>query len=342
VISRPVLRELLLGEDEAEQVGDAATAAMLETGGLDALLDRARLLSSMLPERVRGFVEEFRLGESAAVCRLRGPVVDDVALGPTPAHWAHSDPQRLDEPMSYLVLVSALLGDAFGWAVEQDGRIVQDLLPIEGDEDRQISSSSRAELVWHTDEAFHPMSCDYVLLSCLRNPDGVATSVSVPDLTRLDPRSREVLFEPRFVIMAEPSHLPDLLDGGASEDRRAHDDARQRELAEIDHTRLPLLHADPADPYLRWDGAFTDVDRLDPEARRAYHELAELIEGGRRDVVLEPGDVLVIDNQRCTHARAPFTARYDGTDRWLRRIYVTRDLRRSRALRAGAASRVLL
>ena len=59
------------------------------------------------------------------------------------------------------------------------------------------------------------------------------------------------------------------------------------------------------------------------------------------EVVLRPGDVLFIDNYRVVHGRKPFKARYDGTDRWLKRIGVTRDLRKSRAARETAASRII-
>ena len=31
---------------------------------------------------------------------------------------------------------------------------------------------------------------------------------------------------------------------------------------------------------------------------------------------------VVIDNYRTTHARTPFTPRWDGRDRWLHRMYV--------------------
>jgi hypothetical protein len=33
------------------------------------------------------------------------------------------------------------------------------------------------------------------------------------------------------------------------------------------------------------------------------------------------------------HGRKPFKARHDGTDRWLKRLDVTLDLRKSRAAR---------
>ena len=69
--------------------------------------------------------------------------------------------------------------------------------------------------------------------------------------------------------------------------------------------------------------------------------LSETLAKVEQDVLLAPGDVLFIDNYRAVHGRRPFTARYDGTDRWLKRISVSRDLRRSRDARATAAARVI-
>ncbi|NBT21304.1 MAG: hypothetical protein EBT17_04190, partial [Actinobacteria bacterium] len=43
-------------------------------------------------------------------------------------------------------------------------------------------------------------------------------------------------------------------------------------------------------------------------------------------VVLGDGDLLVIDNDRAVHGRTPFVPRYDGTDRWLKRALVVREL----------------
>jgi L-asparagine oxygenase len=36
--------------------------------------------------------------------------------------------------------------------------------------------------------------------------------------------------------------------------------------------------------------------------------------------------MLIIDNRRSIHARSIFSPRYDGTDRWLQRIYARRDV----------------
>jgi L-asparagine oxygenase len=51
--------------------------------------------------------------------------------------------------------------------------------------------------------------------------------------------------------------------------------------------------------------------------------------------VLEPGDMVFVDNRLVVHGRIAFWPRYDGTDRWLHRIFVHLDNRRSRSRRVG-------
>ena len=58
-------------------------------------------------------------------------------------------------------------------------------------------------------------------------------------------------------------------------------------------------------------------------------------------VPLEPGMRCFIDNYRAVHGRASFQARYDGTDRWLKRVSITRDLRRSAGDHVGSNARMI-
>ena len=60
-----------------------------------------------------------------------------------------------------------------------------------------------------------------------------------------------------------------------------------------------------------------------------------------KDVRLQPGDIAFIDNYRAVHGRESFRARYDGTDRWLKRLNITRNLRGSRAWRPAADHRII-
>ena len=69
--------------------------------------------------------------------------------------------------------------------------------------------------------------------------------------------------------------------------------------------------------------------------------VGEAIDVAMKEVVLKPGDAVFVDNYRMVHGRKPFKARFDGTDRWLRRLNVARDLRKSRDSRPSARSRVI-
>jgi alpha-ketoglutarate-dependent taurine dioxygenase len=63
-----------------------------------------------------------------------------------------------------------------------------------------------------------------------------------------------------------------------------------------------------------------------PRAQAALDALHRAVKLSTKQVVLEAGDLLVVDNERAVHGRTPFVPRYDGTDRWLKRALVVRAL----------------
>jgi hypothetical protein len=217
----------------------------------------------------------------------------------------------------FLSLCGALLGDAIAWSHQRDGLICQDLIPIEDHKEEMLGSGSEQELVWHTEDARYSYRGDYIGLMCLRNPDAVPTTFASIDEVRLDPDRIAVLFEPRFVFRPDPSHPTDT----------------ERETA-------PVLFGDPTSPYLRFRPVFHGPTRdrrgtvsyglPDPSDRRK-------LDGCR----LDAGECLFIDNYKTVHGRSSFKARFDGTDRWLKRINITRDLRKSREVRKAPASRMI-
>ena len=64
------------------------------------------------------------------------------------------------------------------------------------------------------------------------------------------------------------------------------------------------------------------IDDADNEAVTALHELHASLDKAHISHVMSRGDLLLFDNKRVVHARTPFTARFDGTDRWLMRVMV--------------------
>lgn len=335
---------LTLNETEKASILDLVNGLAARYGSAEDpdFLAQTTVFAHQLPLRVRQFLNEFRLFEpSSAICRILGYPIDDGEIGPTPSHWKERQKRCLPvKEEILLVLLGSLLGDVIAWSTQQDGAVVHDIAPVKGHEKEQLGSGSAEELTWHTEDAFHPYRGDYLGMMCLRNPDQVPTTFAALDVSGLDAETLSLLFQPHYTIRPDESHLRKNrvgpVAGGALE--AAH------ERIEKMHTRpekIPVLLGSREAPYCRLDPYFMDPPE-DPEARAALQRLIELMDHRLEDLVLGSGEICFIDNFKAVHGRRPFKARFDGTDRWLKRINITRDLRRSREARPSSESRLLL
>lgn len=309
-------RSLLAGvlDDAAERFGRVDDPRLLrEVAGW----------AHLLPAAVREALQAMRYAEATAALVVRGGPVTDP--GPTPGGWRERDPRRTLRSDLWLLLVSAQLGDPLCWSTLQNGSLVADVLPVAGQEEAQTGHGSRAELEFHVEDAFHDDRCDGLALLCLRNEDRVPTTIASVDCLDLSTLDVRTLSEPRFLIEPDPEHLRGLPEGHRIEPRRR-----------------AVLAGPAAAPYLRVDPAFTQPVPGDDAAGKAFADLCDQLRAGLIDAETDAGDLLVIDNHRAVHGRRPFRARYDGRDRWLHKMTVNRDIRRSRARRCGVDSRVLI
>jgi hypothetical protein len=236
------------------------------------------------------------------------------ALPPTPP--APDAPAAKDLATELTLLtVARRLGQPVGYVPEHGGRIVQNIVPTQSDLDRQTSTSSRSNLMFHTETAFHPHRPRYLLLLCLRgDPSAHTTLASVFDIMdHLDDTTVATLFEPRFRTAVDVSFL-----GG-----------RANELGPV----RPVITGTRTEPTFVFDADLTVG--VDGDAEDALVAVRRAIAEVQTSVVLEPGDLLVVDNNLAVHGRSPFTARFDGTDRWLQRSFVVADLAPSAAERTG-------
>jgi Fe(II)/alpha-ketoglutarate-dependent arginine beta-hydroxylase len=311
----------------------------------EELLGAVALRAQELPRPLRARVNTFRLKEPSGGCVISGLRVDETRIGATPARWGESDEDgRTRREDMFLLMCASLLGDPIAWATQQDGRLLHDVVPIKGHEHVQLNSSTAEALTWHTEDAFHPYRAEYVGLMCLRNPDAVETTYALFDDLHLDGETRQALARPRYVIRPDNSHQPE--NRTAHSRLRAPADLLERSIRRIDHLttapdKVPVLFGDPRTPYGRLDPYFMDRTDDDAEAANAFRALVEEIDAKLTGIALRPGDVLFIDNYKAVHGRNPYRARYDGHDRWLRRVNVTRDLRKSRDARVSPDSRVI-
>jgi len=308
----------------------------------------ANLWAHEMPRRLRAALNAFRLTEpSSALFCISGYPVDDQKIGPTPEHWDCPAEARLPtlEEEILLVLTGSLLGDCIGWRTQQDGRIIHDVMPIKGMEQEQIGTGSEQTIWWHTEDAFHPLHGDYLGMMFLRNFDRVPTTFASLERLQLDPEDWRTLFEPHFTIHPDKSHQPENSahtegngNGNGNGDAHLYDRIEQMQKAP---QKIPLLSGDPASPYIRIDPYFMDKVEDNPKAQRAFEALVKALDEKISDVVLSAGDICFVDNRKSVHGRRAFKARYDGRDRWFKRMNITRDLRKSRADRPEPASRII-
>jgi L-asparagine oxygenase len=266
------------------------------------------------PELVSELVR-FRLAlRPGSVMLLRGLPIDD-PVPPTPAGGAFAGSWReLAVSTVIELMVMGVLGDVISYADEKDGRLVQDICPVQGAENRQENSGS-CLLELHTEDGFHPNKPHFIGLLGLRSDHSRQAMTVASDLRsvlpRLDPQHAQVLREPLFRLRVASSF-------GGRPDGRASVPA------------VPVLTGSVSDPDLCVD--FHASEPMTELARSALEELRSLMLDSLVGAALEPGDMFIVDNRKAVHGRTGFSPRYDGRDRWLRRCFAVADIRASQPL----------
>jgi len=259
-----------------------------------------------------GLVDLADRAPQAGAVVFRGLPVGDLPLTPaTP-----TTPVTKDRVSEFVLLAAARrLGQPVGYLPEHGGDLVQNLVPTRHGADRQVSTSSKVDLMFHTEAAFHPHRPRFLLLLCLRgNAEAVTTLSSIHEVLSLLPRRTfEVLSSPRFRTAVDESYL--------------------HGRANVLGAPMPVLSGDPDRPTLVFDADL--MVGTDAEADEALQTLSAAVQAHHTGLALEPGDLLVVDNDAAVHGRTAYTPRFDGHDRWLQRAMAVTDLSASAGERRG-------
>jgi L-asparagine oxygenase len=85
---------------------------------------------------------------------------------------------------------------------------------------------------------------------------------------------------------------------------------------------MAVVRGQGAGQEICFDAHYLSTAAGDNAAAEALDQLRGALDRAQRAHELTRGDLIILDNRRVVHARSPFTARYDGTDRWLMRTMV--------------------
>lgn len=318
------MHRVIITPEEAKLIRDACAcfvgADVVCEGSLGAIREASW---SVCPDRLNAALRAMDEGRSPSGALLVQGLADPAQLGPTPIRTTVLAGCKFTLLSEIAELgIALILGEPVGYYAEKGGVLVQHVFPIRGEEEAPSNESSASMLDLHTELVFsrrqprRPLdtdSPDFVLLSCLRSDPGrqaITLVAEVEELCARTPVSRlRVLQQPRFELRAPYSFTRD------------------------DGANRPWVGAVPVIRHsaMRLTGAFDlacGTRGTDDEAERSLAALREAAAspGAITGVRLEAGDLLVLDNRRCAHGRTPFDALYDGTDRWILRVYVRRTL----------------
>jgi len=267
---------------------------------------RLRALLGSTADRVRS-----AMATNRSVVRISG-LPRDPSPPPSPYH----DESRWREiPITLANVFGAvdlLNARSFAYSQENRGRVVRNVVARIDARDEYSSQGWGRDLGPHMDDAFRAVgeperpldqapAPRWLVFGVIYDRPRVPLSIAAVDevVKRLATRDVEALCRPEFDVKSPASF------GGP----------------QVAHG-LPILISDGR------GGWFSRFDCLNcagttAAASNALDALSELLATPDvwEDVDLHCGDVIILDNFRALHMRSEYTPRWDGSDRWLIRLY---------------------
>jgi L-asparagine oxygenase len=294
---------------------------------------QARRAARRAPDRLVELLTDFATRGTDSGTMLFDRLPADALWG-TAGAQAHEPPPTPPDNRRHLgettqlarvqAIVNHICGDMLAYEAEGYGRLYQDMVPNQALAQSQTSLGSRVELELHTEQAFSLLRPDVLSLACLRgHPDAHTYVLPAHALVaHLSPFERTLLRQPLWMTG---------VDGSFRQDGHAFIEGDER-------GPLAIVGGAEDDPTIVFD---QDLMRgLTDEAHALIGRVVEIYRAERRSVILEPGQLLLVDNVRSVHGRSPFTPSFDGRDRFIIRSFAVRDLVRTRYARPGNARAV--
>ena len=234
--------------------------------------------AASLPEDLQRAILYFVRCQSIDALVLRGLPVGKVSKVSTPIEQGED---RLVGSFEALCMAVAMLyGSPIGYSTQQNGRLLNDIVPVE----KQAAVSNHSggfehRFGFHTEDSFMKNPPNFIQLGCVRNPTMTPVTISGLAHADIDNTITSLLREPCFRIGINPGQS-----------------GWKPEGAYVG----PLLTGPKDHPFLRFNDKETSILDGDPATLKA---LERALNKNAVDLALEPGDVAIINNTQLAHAR---------------------------------------
>ncbi len=273
----------------------------------DLFCQEAKELSNLLPENIKQRLLDFsKNGNKKGFLLFKNAPLDEFGNTPETNHLYVGEQTLLAKIQS---LFLSFIGHIIAYEAEGEGHLVQDIVPVKNMENNQTSVGSTIELEVHTEQAFSRLKPDILSLGCLRGDLNAFTYILPVGriVEQLDSEEIELLFQPLWKTKVDLSFKlngHEFIDG----------DVRGP---------LSILNGSCFDPTLVFDQDL--MFGTNEFAEYMITKIVDIYYNHRIKYNLQPGEIILVDNNRAIHGRSPFFPKYDGNDRFLVRSFGTFD-----------------
>lgn len=237
--------------------------------------------------------------------------ISDVGdIPPTPA-TPFIDDSATPRATDVLMQFSEIGGFPVCYKQEHGGKLIHNLVPVHKTEYGQISTSSKTNLYLHTELAFHPYKPSFIFLLCLRGDEAAATTIASINeiMEKLDEETIKILELPNFTTGIDESFK-----NGKNDNFSLITPVLRNTETGFDDSKWTMTF----DLQL--------MKGLDADSEFALNKMRDAVNASVDNVYLKTGDLMLIDNNRAVHGRSSFQPRYDGTDRWVKRLLTIKHM----------------
>ena len=217
-------------------------------------------------------------------------------------------------------LLASYISKLVSYEAEGYGRIFQDIVPDILMANQQSSVGSNKELEIHTEQAFSKLKPDLLSLSCIRGDNSALTYILPINtiLQYLDENDKNLLRKPLWKIGVDFSFK---LNGNEFIDGN-------------ERGPIPIISGTEEDPILVFDQDL--MIGITEEANEIIKKITNIYYEHRIQHCLQPGEIMIINNNKAVHGRSGFAPKYNGKDRFLIRCFGMLDEKYQRTSYARA------
>lgn len=313
-----LIETYILSKEESDFIYEIAKKIHHKSNNLKDVLYSAKLYSRELPIELLNFINNFLLKEEYLGIVIKNNKILDKNIGQTPnRHFLREEKQICSIEEILFLLYSEYIGYAFGWNSIQNGNLINEIVPIEAQKETLGSAGSDIYFDLHTEDAFSIYRGEYLGLLGMRDRGEVETTISYIKKDDLSDDERNILFAKNFLIGRNTNH-------------------------KVKDEYLPssILYGNRKNPYFVINANNTIA--LNIESQQTLEKLRLILNRNTIGYSIQQGDLFLLDNLRAAHGRNSYEPLYDGMDRWLKRLYITLDLKRSASIRNEVESRILI